>query len=77
MFRALTSRTRTPLLRSTHARAFSLSSSLRVEQYPNDLSTNSKTKTDLYDSDTPHAKEKVKEGDTYNIQESNMKDALE
>ena len=60
------------------ARPFSLSASRRVEQYPNNASTNSKTKTDKYDSDSPHAvQEKVKQGDTHNVQESNAKAGLE
>jgi hypothetical protein len=59
-------------------RAFSLSASKRVDQYPNDLSTNSKTKTDLYDSDSPHAvQDKVEQGDTYNVHESNAKAGME
>ncbi|CAN9454032.1 unnamed protein product [Alternaria alternata] len=60
------------------ARPFSLSASRRVEQYPNNASTNSKTKTDKYDSDSPHAvQEKVKQGDTHNVQESNAKAGLD
>ncbi|KAF2851769.1 hypothetical protein T440DRAFT_517249 [Plenodomus tracheiphilus IPT5] len=40
------------------------------------LSTNSKTKTDQYPDDK-HAVDKTKEGDTYNIRESNTKDAMD
>ncbi|KAI8943066.1 hypothetical protein NX059_001102 [Plenodomus lindquistii] len=40
------------------------------------LSTNSKTKTDQYPDDK-HAVNKTKEGDTYNIRESNTKDAMD
>ena len=65
-------------LRPSTTRPFSLSASRRVQQYPNDLSTNSKTKTDLYDSDKPHAvQEKVKQGDTHNVQESNAKAGMD
>ena len=76
MFRSLATRS-SRTLRTPHVRPFSLSATRRVEQYPNNASTNSKTKTDLYDSDTPHAKDKVREGDTHNVQESNMKDAMQ
>jgi len=70
--------TRTLRLTAPSARPFSLSASKRVEQYPNNLSTNSKTKTDKYDSDSPHAvQEKVKQGDTHNVQESNAKAGIE
>ena len=70
---------RSPMrLRPSTTRPFSLSASRRVQQYPNDLSTNSKTKTDLYDSDKPHAvQEKVKQGDTHNVQESNAKAGMD
>jgi hypothetical protein len=75
---------RTSMLRSTrtlrtfNARPFSLSTSRNVEQYPNNLSTNSKTKTDKYESDSPHAvQEKVQQGDTHNVQESNAKAGME
>lgn len=40
------------------------------------LSTNSKTKTDLYPDDK-RTVDKVEEGDTYNIRESDTKDAME
>jgi hypothetical protein len=70
--------TRTLRFSAPSARPFSLSASTRVKQYPNDLSTNSKTKTDKYDSDSPHAvQDKVQQGDTHNVHESNAKDALE
>ena len=78
MFRSLATRSprtmRTPA--SLPARSFSLSTARRVEQYPDNLSTNSKTKTDQYPDDK-HAVNKVKEGDTSNIRESNTKDAME
>ncbi|KAI4627097.1 uncharacterized protein J4E87_004439 [Alternaria ethzedia] len=70
--------TRALRLTAPSARLFSLSTSRRVEQYPNNLSTNSKTKTDKYDSDSPHAvQEKVKQGDTHNVQESNAKAGID
>jgi hypothetical protein len=47
-----------------------------VEQYPGNLSTNSKTKTDQYPDDK-HAVNKAKDGDTNNIQEANAKDGME
>ena len=60
------------------ARAFSIAASRRVEQYPNNLSTNSKTKTDKYEADSPHAvQEKVEQGDTHNVQEANAKAGME
>lgn len=40
------------------------------------MSTNSKTKTDKYPDDK-HVVNKTKEGDTYNIHESNTKEALD
>jgi hypothetical protein len=69
---------RTLRLTGPSARPFSLSTSRRVEQYPNNLSTNSKTKTDKYDSDSPHAvQDKINQGDTHNIHESNAKAGIE
>ena len=63
---------------SAPSRPFSLSASRRVEQYPNNLSTNSKTKTDQYEGQSPHAvQDKVKRGDTHNVQESNAKAGME
>lgn len=81
MFRAAllprsTASLRTITTTTLQARAFTVSSITLADAYPNNLSTNSKTKTDLYDSDTPHAKDKVKEGDTHNVQESNAADAM-
>jgi hypothetical protein len=68
----------TRTLRTANARPFSLSTSRRVEQYSKDLSTNSKTKTDKYESDSPHAvQDKVQQGDTHNVQESNAKAGME
>jgi len=79
MFRTTMMRSaRTFRLSAPSARPFSLSTSRQVEQYPNNMSTNSKTKTDKYDSDSPHAvQDKVKEGDTHSVQESNAKAGLE
>ncbi|KAL6711449.1 hypothetical protein ACN47E_004383 [Coniothyrium glycines] len=74
MFRTLARRTPRTFV---PARAFSAASTRSADKSPDHLSTNSKTKTDLYDGDTPHAKDKVREGDTHNVQESNMKDALD
>lgn len=62
--------------RLPQTRPFTLSTARQVEQYPNDLSTNEKTKTDKYPDDK-HVVEKTKEGDTHNIKESNTKDAME
>jgi hypothetical protein len=75
MFRNLAT-TSSRTLRSLHARQFSVSVARNVEQYPKDLSTNSKTKTDQYPDDK-HAVNKIKEGDTNNIQESNAKAGME
>ena len=77
MFRnTLTRSTRT--LRTYNARPFSISTSRSVDQYPNNLSTNSKTKTDKYESDSPHAvQDKVQQGDTHNVQEANAKAGME
>jgi hypothetical protein len=75
MFRNLAT-TSSRTLRSLHAHQFSISAARNVEQYPKDLSTNSKTKTDQYPDDK-HAVNKIKEGDTNNIQESNAKAGME
>ena len=78
MFRTTVARsTRTFRLSAPSARPFSLSASRYVEQYPDNLSTNSKTKTDQYEGDKPHTVDKVKEGDTHSVQESNAADAME
>lgn len=79
MFRTTIIKSPTRLrLHAPSVRPFTLSASNRVAQYPNDLSTNSKTKTDLYDSDKPHAvQDKVRQGDTHNVQESNAKAGME
>jgi hypothetical protein len=75
MFRNLaTSSSRT--LRTVHVRQFSGATARYVEQYPGNLSTNSKTKTDQYPDDK-HAVNKAKDGDTNNIQEANAKDGME
>jgi hypothetical protein len=73
MFRTLvpgTFRTAVP------ARQFSLSTARRVEQYPNNASTNAKTATDAYPDDK-HAVNKAKDGDTHNIQDANAKAGME
>jgi hypothetical protein len=75
MFRNLAT-TSSRTLRSLQARPFSVSTSRNVEQYPKDLSTNSKTKTDQYPDDK-HAVNKAKDGDTNNIQEANAKAGME
>jgi hypothetical protein len=68
----------TRTLRTANARPFTMSASRNVEQYPNNGSTNAKTKTDLYDSDSPHAvQDKVAQGDTHNVHEANAKAAME
>lgn len=78
MFRTTMQRSSRTLRFPTSTRPFSLTASKRVTQYPNDLSTNSKTKTDAYEADSPHAvQEKVKQGDTHNVQESNAKAGME
>jgi hypothetical protein len=77
MFRNLaTTSSRTLRLSASQARAFSTSTARYVEQYPKDLSTNSKTKTDAYPDDK-HAVNKAKEGDTHNIQEANAQAGME
>jgi hypothetical protein len=73
MFRTLvTASSRT--VRTT--RQFSLSTARRVEQYPNNASTNAKTATDAYPDDK-HAVNKAKDGDTHNIQDANAKAGME
>ncbi|CAO2651893.1 Nn.00g001760.m01.CDS01 [Neocucurbitaria sp. VM-36] len=57
-------------------RQFSVSASRPVKQYPNDSSTDGSVKTDKYPDDK-HATQKVKEGDTHNIQEANMKSGMD
>ncbi|KNG45796.1 hypothetical protein DDE82_006854 [Stemphylium lycopersici] len=71
-------RTFTTTATASTPRAFSLTASRHVEQYPNNLSTNSKTKTDKYEADSPHAvQDKIKQGDTYNVQEANAKAGMD
>ena len=68
----------TRTLRPLTTRPFSISASRNVEQYPNNASTNAKTKTDKYDSDSPHAvQEKVSQGDTHNVHEASAKSGIE
>lgn len=75
MFRNLAS-TSARTLRTIQARSFSVSVARPVQGYPNDLSTNSKTKTDMLPDDK-HAVNKAKDGDTNDVQSSNLKDGLE
>lgn len=58
------------------ARPFSVFAARRVEGYPGNLSTNSKTKTDQYPDDE-HSVNKAKKGDDNDIQTANLKDGLE
>ncbi|KAJ4993310.1 hypothetical protein SVAN01_01285 [Stagonosporopsis vannaccii] len=58
------------------ARPFSVSAVSRVEGYPSNASTNSKTKTDQYPDDE-HSVNKAKKGDNNDIQTSNLKDGLD
>ncbi|KAH7386031.1 hypothetical protein BKA66DRAFT_461358 [Pyrenochaeta sp. MPI-SDFR-AT-0127] len=77
MYRSLvTASSRSLRLKASQASPFSISTSKHVKQYPNDLSTDSSVKTDKYPDDK-HAVNKVKEGDTHNVQESNMKEGLD
>ncbi|KAF1829628.1 hypothetical protein BDW02DRAFT_573804 [Decorospora gaudefroyi] len=65
-------------LRRLQACPFSVSTARAVEQYPDHASTNAKTKTDKYEGNSPHAvQDKVGQGDTHNIQESNAKAAMD
>jgi hypothetical protein len=75
MFRNLAT-TSSRTLRTVHARQFSISAIRSEGPYPGGLSTNSKTKTDKYPDDK-HAVNKVKEGDTHNVQEANAKAGIE
>ena len=77
MFRTLATRSsRTLRTTASPARPFSLSAARTVEQYPNNASTNAKTKTDAYPDDK-HAVNKAKDGDTYNVQDANAKAGME
>jgi hypothetical protein len=75
MFRNLTT-TSSRTLRTINARPFSISTARRVEGYPNNLSTDSTTKTDLYPDDK-HAVNKAKDGDTNNIHEASVQAGME
>ncbi|KAH8722539.1 hypothetical protein GQ44DRAFT_622277 [Phaeosphaeriaceae sp. PMI808] len=63
-------------LRTTYVRSFSVSTARPVEGYPNNFSTNAKTKTDAY-PDNKHAVNKAKEGDTHNIQEASAQAGMD
>lgn len=63
-------------LRRTNVRPFTQSAVQRVEGYPNNASTNSKTKTDMLPDDE-HSVNKAKKGDTNDIQTANLKDGVE
>lgn len=56
-------------------RPFSVSSQFQ-KKYPEDLSTNEKTKTELYPDDE-HSTKKAAKGDTLDVQTANLKDAQE
>jgi hypothetical protein len=75
MFRNIATRS-SRTIRTPNARPFSISTARRVEGYPNNASTNAKTKTDAYPDDK-HAVNKAKDGDTANIQEANAKAGME
>jgi hypothetical protein len=51
-------------------------SSRDLKDYPKDLSTNSKTKTDKYPDDQ-HSTSKVKQGDQLDVQSANAKHGIE
>ncbi|KAF2628467.1 hypothetical protein BU25DRAFT_410034 [Macroventuria anomochaeta] len=57
-------------------RPFSQSAVQRVEGYPNNASTNSKTKTDMLPDDE-HSVNKAKKGDKNDVQTSNLADGLD
>ena len=63
-------------LRVAHMQSFSQSTVQRVEGYPNNASTNDKTKTDMLPDDE-HSVNKAKKGDTNDTQTSNLKASLE
>ncbi|KAJ4362721.1 hypothetical protein N0V95_001323 [Ascochyta clinopodiicola] len=63
-------------LRVANVRPFSQSTVQRVEGYPNNASTNAKTKTDMLPDDE-HSVNKAKKGDTNDIQTSNLKSGLD
>ncbi|KAF1359718.1 hypothetical protein EJ07DRAFT_165825 [Lizonia empirigonia] len=75
MLRTFASRS-SQTLRNTNVRPFTQSSVQRVEGYPNNASTNSKTKTDMLPDDE-HSVNKAKKGDTNDIQTANLKDGID
>jgi hypothetical protein len=74
MLRTFTRSSRT--LRTASVRPFSQSAVQRVEGYPNNASTNSKTDTSMLPDDE-HSVNKAKKGDKNDIQTSNLSDGLE
>ena len=74
MLRTFTRSSRT--LRTTSVRPFSQSAIFRVEGYPNNASTNSKTDTSMLPDDE-HSVNKAKKGDKNDVQTSNLSDGLE
>jgi hypothetical protein len=77
MFRNLASTSSRTLRTSfVQTRQFSLSTARRVEQYPNNSSTDASVKTDAYPDDK-HAVNKAKDGDKANVQEANAAAAME
>ena len=78
--RVLQSSIRTPSLAPRAVSAISTrqftAGSRDLKSYPEDLSTNSKTKTDKYPDDE-HATSKVKKGDQLDIQSANAKEGIE
>lgn len=73
MLRTFTRSSRT--LRVASIRPFSQSAIVRVEGYPNNASTNSKTDTSMLPDDE-HSVNKAKKGDKNDIQTSNLNDGL-
>ena len=75
MLRTFASRS-TRTVRVANSRPFSVSTIRRVEGYPNNASTDASVKTDQYPDDK-HSVNKAKDGDTNDIQTSNLKGGLE
>lgn len=63
-------------VRVASARPFSVSTVRRVEGYPSNASTDSKTKTDMLPDDE-HSVNKAKKGDKNDIQTSNLSGGIE
>ncbi|KAL5119558.1 hypothetical protein ACEQ8H_002404 [Pleosporales sp. CAS-2024a] len=57
-------------------RYFSVATARRVQQYPNNSSTDASVETDAYPDDK-HAVNKAQEGETANIQEANAKAGMD